>query len=408
MAESYYYGGQAVMEGVMMRGRKSLAVACRAPNGEIVVYEEDLKPGPVLRRVRNLPFVRGAVVLWDTLILGTRTLMFSANVSLQEEFEEEPEPHKVGGFPWASIVMLLIASALALYYLAPAVVEFLNDAIASSIWEVAVPVAIVLGFLGLVYAVVRSHRNAVARYESGLPPEPETLTGILLWATVAVSLLFAIGLFFVVPVGVSAFLERFISSHLVVNVLEGVLRLGMLIGYLWLISQMEDIRRVFAYHGAEHKTINAHEKGLPLDVEHVRQQPLEHIRCGTGFLLLVVLISVVIFVMLGRPPLLELIASRIFLVPVIAAIGYEVIRFGAAHAESPVMRVILTPGLVLQRLTTREPDDDMLEVAIASFKRVAVRDGIIAQHELFDGAVPVNELGQPLNVPQGVAVAAAD
>lgn len=407
MAESYYYGGQAVMEGVLMRGRKSLAVACRAPNGEIVVYEEDLKPGPVLRRVRNLPFVRGAVVLWDTLILGTRALMFSANVSLQEELEEE-EPHEVGGFPWVSIVILLIAGALGLYFLAPFVIDLLNDVVASSIWEVGVRAALGLGVLWLIYAVVRSHRNAVARHESGLTPEPEALTGVLLWGTVAVSLLFAIGLFFVVPVGASAFLERFISSHFVVNVLEGVLRLAMLVGYLWLISQMEDIRRVFAYHGAEHKTINAHEKGLPLDVEHVRPQPLEHIRCGTGFLLLVVLISVVIFVMLGRPPLLQLIASRVLLVPVIAAIGYEVIRFGAAHAESPVMRVILAPGLVLQRLTTREPEDEMLEVAIASFKRVAARDGIVAQHEIMDGAVPVNELGQPLEIPQGVAVAAAD
>jgi uncharacterized protein YqhQ len=162
---------------------------------------------------------------------------------------------------------------------------------------------------------------------------------------------------------------------------------------------MEDIRRVFAYHGAEHKTIHAHEKGLPLDVEHIRPQPLEHIRCGTGFLLLVALISVILFSLLGRPSLFWLVASRILLVPVIAAIGFEVIRFGAAHAETLIMRIVLAPGLVLQRLTTREPEDDMLEVAVAAFKRVAARDGVIAQSELNDGAIIVDDLGRLIGVP---------
>ena len=332
MPQPFYYGGQAVMEGVMMRGRRTLAIACRAPNGQIVVYEEELKPGPVLRRVRGLPFVRGAVVLWDTLILGTRALLFSANVSLLEEPEEGEEAD-----------------------------------------------------------------------------EPAVLGGPLLWLTMAASLAFAIGLFFMTPLLVSWAAERVVDSHVGVNVIEGLVRLALLIGYLGLIAKMPDIRRVFAYHGAEHMTINAYEKRLPVDVPNVRKQSLEHVRCGTGFLLIVVLISIIAFTMLGRPNLFWLIASRILLVPVIAAIAYEVIRLGAAHAHNPIMRVILAPGLLMQRLTTRQPDDDMLEVSIVAFERVLIADEAMAAADATQGVIPVDQLGQPL-VPQpslepGVVVA---
>lgn len=325
----FYYGGQAVMEGVMMRGRRTMAIAVRAPNGQIVVYEEELHPGPVLRRVRGLPFVRGAVVLWDTLILGTRALLFSANVSLQEEPEDGKEAE-----------------------------------------------------------------------------EPVTLGGPLLWLTMAVSLAFAIGLFFITPLLVSWVAERFVSSHFTVNIIEGVMRLVLLIGYLALIAKMPDIRRVFAYHGAEHMTINAYEKQLPVEVPNVRKQSLEHVRCGTGFLLLVVLISILVFTLLGRPSLIWLIASRILLVPVIAAIAYEVIRIGAAHADNAVMRVILAPGLLLQRLTTRQPEDSMLEVAIAAFKRVLVADGLMTSAELSDGVVAVDQTGQPRRTEVVAGIAA--
>lgn len=320
MSKPYYYGGQAVMEGVMMRGRSTICVAVRAPDGSIVFYEEELKPGPVLRRVRNWPFIRGAVVLWDTLLLGMRSLIFSANVGLTEEVLDQ----------------------------------------------------------------------------DGEPEEPALLTGPFLWLTVGLSLLFSIALFFVLPLAVIGFLDRWIESDLVSNLIEGALRLIVLLGYLTLIAKMDDIRRVFAYHGAEHKTINAWEAGLKLNVENVRTRVLEHVRCGTGFLLLVVVISVFVFALLGRPPWIWRVASRIFLVPVIAAIGYEVIRFGAAHAENIFMKIILKPGLVLQRVTTREPDDSMLEVAIAAFKRVAVRDGVMPEEALDDGAIPVDPLGQPI------------
>lgn len=332
MAQPYYYGGQAVMEGVMMRGRSTIAVAVRAPDGFIVVYEEELKPGPVLRKVKGWPFIRGAVVLWDTLLLGMRALIFSANVSLAEEDDGS---------------------------------------------------------------------------EEGAQEEPALLTGPFLWITVGLSLLFSIALFFVLPLAAIGFLDRWIASDLVSNLVEGAIRLGILLGYMWFIGRMPDISRVFGYHGAEHKTINAWEAGLPMDVANVRTRALAHVRCGTGFLLLVVVISVFIFALLGRPPWVWRVASRIFLVPVIAAIGYEVIRFGAAHAEHVIMKVILWPGMLLQRVTTREPDDSMLEVAIAAFKRVAVRDQAMTPEAVEDGVIAVDQLGQPLGMPEPMVQPAA-
>ncbi|HUG16824.1 MAG TPA: DUF1385 domain-containing protein [Thermomicrobiales bacterium] len=321
MAKPFYYGGQAVMEGVMMRGRSSMAVAVRAPDGRIVLYEEALQPGPVLRAVRNVPFVRGAIVLWDTLLLGMRALIFSANVGLQEQ----------------------------------------------------------------------------ATDEDGKPrEEPQLLAGPLLWLTVSISLLFSIALFFVMPLAVIGFLDRWIESDFVSNVIEGGIRLGVLIGYMALIGQMNDIRRVFGYHGAEHMTINAYEAGSPIDVQHARAASITHIRCGTGFLLIVVLMSIFVFAMLGRPDWIWRVGSRIVLVPFIAALAYEVIRFGARHAEHVVTRVILAPGLALQSVTTRAPEDGMLEVAIAAFKRVLATDAVIPESELDPAIVVVDTSGRPL------------
>lgn len=338
MAKPMYYGGQAVMEGVMMRGRSSMAVGVRAPDGKIVVYEEALVPGPVLTKVRDIPFVRGAIVLWDTLLLGMRALIFSANVGLQEESDDVTDQVKEG-------------------------------------------------------------------------EDPAILSGPLLWLTVSISLLFSIALFFVAPLVAIDILDRWIESHLVVNLIEGVIRISLLVGYMLLIARMEDIRRVFGYHGAEHMTINAYEAGLPVDVEHVRKQPLTHIRCGTGFLLIVVLISVLVFLLVGRPAWYLLYGSRIVLVPFIAAIGYEVIRFGAAHTDNPLVRLMLAPGLALQGVTTRVPDDGMLEVAIASFKRVLATDGVISEFELDPNVVTVDTAGRPIGLmrePEPVGVAAAD
>jgi uncharacterized protein YqhQ len=338
MAKPFYYGGQAVMEGVMMRGRSSMAVGVRAPDGRIVVWEEELIPGPVLMRVRNVPFVRGAIVLWDTMLLGMRALIFSANVGLQEEAEDVKDQVREG-------------------------------------------------------------------------EAPAVLSGPLLWLTVGLSLMFSIALFFVAPLVAIDFLDRWIESHFLVNLIEGGIRIGLLVGYMALIARMEDIRRVFGYHGAEHMTINAHEAGLPVDVETVRNQSLQHIRCGTGFLLIVVLISVFVFMLVGRPVWYLLYGSRIFLVPVIAAVGYEVIRFGAAHTGNTIVRLLLAPGLALQKVTTRQPDDAMIEVSIAAFKRVLATDGVISEFELDPAVVAVDSAGKPFSrmpEPEPVGVAAAD
>jgi uncharacterized protein YqhQ len=284
----FHYGGQAVIEGVMMRGRKSMAVAVRDPSGKIVLHSE-----PLSGRIRSgfwpkVPFVRGLVMLWDTLVLGTRTLMYSANVSLAEEDVE--------------------------------------------------------------------------------------LTTPVVAATLLFSLTVGIGLFFVLPLVLVGLVDRFIASDILSNLVEGVIRLSVLLSYLALIGLMPDVRRVFAYHGAEHKTIAALEGGAPLDPEGVRKYSTAHTRCGTGFLLIVVVISILLFAFLGRPPMVLRVFSRILFVPVIASISYELIRFSADHSGNPLVRAFILPSLTLQRLTTREPDDPMLEVAIAALEPVLAAD----------------------------------
>lgn len=332
MADRTYYGGQAVMEGVMMRGRQHMAVAVRAPNGDIAVYHEPIKGSRVSARVRHVPFIRGVFMLWDTMLLGMRALVFSANVGLHED-----------GIP--------------------------------------------------------EKRSEDASFK---------LAGAALWGMVAVSILFSIGLFFVLPLAAVSFLDRWIASDFVSNVIEGGIRLGILVGYMALIGMMGDIKRVFAYHAAEHKTINAYEAGDPLDVEHVRRHSLSHVRCGTGFLLIVVLLSIFVFALLGRPEMEWRVASRIFLVPVIAAFAYEFIRLTAAYIRFPLVRLLTAPSLALQRLTTREPDDSMLEVAIVAFKRVLVSEGVRSEAELqAPGIVPVDQGGRALVRPRPVAASMA-
>ncbi|MCM8749868.1 DUF1385 domain-containing protein [Thermomicrobiaceae bacterium CFH 74404] len=319
MAEQRVYGGQAVLEGVMMRGRRDMAVAVRLPSGEIAVWHEPLSPATLAQRMRSIPLVRGVFVLWDTLVLGMRALVFSANVSLVAE-----QPSAEG-------------------------------------------------------------RSAPGQATS------------LLWLTVAVSLLFSIGLFFVAPLAVVSLADRWIASDLLSNLAEGMIRLAVLIGYLGLIGQMSDIRRVFGYHGAEHKAINAYEARQPLTVETVRHHSLLHPRCGTGFILIVVLISILVFALLGRPPLVWRVLSRIVLVPVIAALAYEFIRWTAAHYRYRVVRFVTWPSIALQRLTTREPDDGMLEVAIVALRRVLAAEGRdAAGPEPGSPVVPVDQSGQPL------------
>ncbi|MBC7223331.1 MAG: DUF1385 domain-containing protein, partial [Anaerolineae bacterium] len=202
-----------------------------------------------------------------------------------------------------------------------------------------------------------------------------SFSGPVAWGTVALSLAFGVALFFVLPLLLVGWVDRYIHSALVSNLLEGAVRIAILLGYLGAIGLLPDIRRTFAYHGAEHKTINAYEEGEPLEVARIQRHTTAHTRCGTAFLLWVVVVSILLFALLGRPPLLWRILSRILLLPVIAGISYEMIRFSARHKGNPLVRALVAPSLALQRLTTREPTDDMVEVALAALRPVLCAEG---------------------------------
>jgi len=316
----FYYGGQAVMEGVMMRGRNSAAVAIRRPDASIYLHEEALNPRLYQNRLFRLPFLRGLLLLWEMLVLGTRLMTFSANVA---------------------------SGAIKLD--APSLKE--TNATASP-----------------------DDVSATATDEElEAPPQ---IGGAVLVFTLLLSLGFAVVVFFLGPLFIASLLHNQIGTGWLNLLVEGVVRLALLVGYLYLIGRLPDIQRVFGYHGAEHKAINAMEQGDPLDVAHVRRASRVHTRCGTGFLLLVMVVSIFVFALVGSPPLLIKVISRIILVPVVAGISYELMRLGAANYRFRIVRWLLAPGLALQGLTTREPDDSMIECAIAALKRVIQRDGL--------------------------------
>lgn len=278
------YGGQAVMEGVMMRGPRFMAVAMRDPRGKIVLHSEALSP-IYTSPWAKVPFLRGLLLLWDALGLGSRVLGLSANV--QAESEEE----KIEGAP--------------------------------------------------------------------------------LVITMLISFSFAIGLFFLLPAGLGHLAERYLAlSPLAGNLLEGLIRLMTLLGYLWAVGRMDEIRRVFGYHGAEHKTIHAYEAGVKLTPKNVARFPLEHPRCGTAFLLSVIVLSILVFTLIGPLPLLQRLLLRVLLIPVLAGIAYEYLRWTASNILNPIVRLLVAPNLALQRLTTRPPDAKMLEVSIAAFNEM--------------------------------------
>lgn len=281
-------GGQAVMEGVMMKNKSRYAVAVRKPDQEIVVETTEYAGIIKNEKIRNIPLVRGVVQFVESLVIGVRSLTFSASF-----FEEEED---IG---------------------------------------------------------------------SKDEKKEEFMTG----ATVAVSLLLAVGIFMVLPYGVSLLLGRSLSSRFAVTVLEGILRLLIFIGYVAAISLMPDIKRVYMYHGAEHKCINCIEHGMDLNVENVRKSSRQHKRCGTSFLLIVMFISILIFMLLQMESKILRFLLRLLLLPVIAGVSYEFIRL-AGRSESRFVGLLSKPGLLLQKITTREPDDAMIEVAIASVEAV--------------------------------------
>ena len=276
-------GGQAVIEGVMMRGPERTAVAVRQPNGEIVI---DVKPSESLRDkypILKKPLLRGVIALYESLVDGMKALSYSAQMSGEEDEQMDSK-------------------------------------------EMAL--------------------------------------------TIAFSVILAVGLFIILPTWSMRFLHTLTDDPMLLNIAEGCMRMAIFLAYISLISSMDDIQRVFQYHGAEHKTIFTYEAGLPLEVENVRSFDTLHPRCGTNFLMIVMLISMFIFTFLGWPNLVERILSRVILMPVIAGVSYEIIRFAGNHSDNPLVHFFILPGLLLQRLTTRQPDDSQSEVAIASVKAV--------------------------------------
>ncbi|MGH2367788.1 MAG: DUF1385 domain-containing protein [Chloroflexota bacterium] len=336
MSEPHHYGGQAVIEGVMMRGRQAMAVAVRHPSGEVVVHSEPLNRGFYRSPWAKRPFLRGALLLWDTLALGMRALMYSANVAMEEVEEEDDEPGQGDGSPGAR---------------APRPREDGAEATPANAPRSA------------------SEQSAAAAKEA--------FGGGVMWGMMTMSLVFGIGIFFVSPLLLTRIVDPWLPSAALSVVVEGLIRIALFFGYVWVIGRLPDVRRVFAYHGAEHKAINAYEAGEPLRPERVERYSVAHPRCGTSFLLVVVVLSIFVFGLLGRPSLPTRIASRIVLVPVIASVAYEFIRFAARRHGNPAVRFLLAPGMALQALTTREPDTSQVEVAIVALNRVLEMDGIV-------------------------------
>src|SRR5215212_3492359 len=285
----FNYGGQALIEGVLMRGRDAIAVAFRHPEGHIVWETESLHSGPHGWRFAKAPFLRGLIVLYETLVVGTRWLVRSANIQASAEGVELGK---------GSIALML----------------------------------------GLTLAL-------------------------------------GVGVFFLLPLFIASATAGGVEQDWVQHTVEGLVRVGIFLGYLALISRMSDIRRVFEYHGAEHMTIHALEAGDPLTTDAVRKYPTAHPRCGTEFLVVVILLSILLFGFLGRDNPVTMIGGRLVLIPVIAAVGYEILRFGARHRANPLVKALMAPGILVQMITTKRPSDDQIEVAIVSIEQALEADG---------------------------------
>jgi uncharacterized protein YqhQ len=285
----YNYGGQALIEGVLMRGRHAIAVAFRHPQGQIVWAAEPLTSGPHGWRLATAPLVRGLVVLYETLVIGTRWLIRSANIQAEEDGAELGK---------GSIVLML-----------------------------------------------------------------------------ALTLALGVGIFFLLPLLIASVTTAKIDSGVAQHLVEGLVRVAIFLGYLALISRAPDIRRVFQYHGAEHMTIHALESGEPLTTANVRRYPTAHPRCGTEFLVVLIALSIIAFSLVGKQSPAVMVGSRIVLIPVLAAVGYEVLRWGARHRGNPLIRAVMWPGILVQMITTKQPSDDQIEVAIVAMQQALQADG---------------------------------
>jgi uncharacterized protein YqhQ len=283
MAREHYYGGQAVLEGVMMRGRDQWAVAVRKPDGDIHLEGHDIDSIAKRYRVLRWPGLRGVIALGQALSIGIKALTISSNQSAEDEAKLTPRQ-----------TALSMVVALAVF----------------------------------------------------------------------------IGLFIVFPAYVSGLARDRVGSGVLLNLGEGVFRVGLFLGYLALVGRMREIRRVFEYHGAEHKTIAAHEDGAPLDPVSVDRYSTLHVRCGTNFLLIVMILTILIYAFFGSPSLPWRIGSRLIAIPLIAGLAFELLRLGARFIHNPVMRALMAPGLWLQRITTKQPAPDQIEVAVTAFEEV--------------------------------------
>lgn len=304
-------GGQAVMEGVMMKNQEKYAVAVRKPDQEIVVETSTYEGLIKNKKIRNMPILRGVFSFIESLVLGMKTLTFSAS------FFEEEEDEKSGSRK----------------------------------------------------AEKRAGAKKPAPTEEEQKKKEKRQENALMGGTVAISIVLAVAIFMVLPYYISVFFQRFITSQTLLALLEGVIRLTIFIGYVAAISLMPDIKRVYMYHGAEHKCINCIEQGMDLTVENVRKSSRLHKRCGTSFLLIVMLISIVFFLFIRVDNRILQLLLRLVSIPVIAGVSYEFIRL-AGRSDHMLVNLFSKPGLLLQRITTREPDDSMIEVGIASVEAV--------------------------------------
>ena len=305
-------GGQAVMEGVMMRNKDLYAVAVRKPDGEIVVKKAEYKGVIKSDTPYKIPVIRGVLSFIDSLVLGLSTRNYSSDIYIQSEETEKEDGEK----PESE--------------------------------------------------------------EAGKKASDVLLTTVI----TVVAIILALGLFMVLPYLASLVFRPLTGEGIVLSLIEGVIRMLIFIGYILLISRMEDIRRVFMYHGAEHKCINCIEAGLQLTVDNVRRASREHRRCGTSFLLYVMLISIIFFAFIQTDDRILKVVLRVVLIPIIAGVSYEFIRL-AGRSENPVVRLVSRPGLWLQKLTTREPDDEMIKVGIRSVEEVFDWEGFLKEN--FDG-----------------------
>lgn len=289
MGKKLQYGGQAVIEGVMMKGRENVAIAVRKPDNSIVVEERVVKSITSKIPFLKWPFIRGVFILIETMILGMQALTYSANQAAESEAEELSKTEMI----------------------------------------ITILIAVVAGLL----------------------------------------------LFVVAPTTLAKFLEKLIKNSFLLNLVEGIIRIAIFFAYIVAISRMKDIQRVFQYHGAEHKVIWAYEMGEDLTVPNAQKYGTLHPRCGTSFLLIVMIMAILIFSLLGKQVLLWRIISRVILFPVVAAVSYEIIKFTGTNCNNPIIKWLIKPGLWLQKLTTRQPDDSQVEVAIASLTAVLAREG---------------------------------